>query len=493
MKILLIWSRIVYEKVFWPPLGLMYLASVLKKEGFQVEIFDFIKRYNPALVAKEIKNRRPDIIGVGFETENRYVGFETIKIAKSVLPKSLVIAGGIHVSLTAEDTLNNIHELDAIVRGEGEETLLEFCKAVEGNDNLSKIDGLSFRWHKDIVHNSARIPIQNLDNIPFPDYKFLVLKQYSLFNEGGFLTITTRGCSFNCTFCCSPVFWGRRVRFRSIPNILAEIEYLVSRYRIKKIIFIDDTFTLDKQRVTQLCQALIEERRKNNWNFFWQCNIRCDKVVTKDLLALMREAGCLKLGAGVESGSPQVLSQIKKNIDLEHVRNIVTWCKELGLEIFCVFMMNFPTESESDFKETLRFMDELNKFSHVRVSPPSWLKIYPGTEIEKLAYRQGILPPDFSWSKPHNIPGLHGVPYFVKKNMFKDVEKFSEEVDRLTLKLRFRYKGFKIWDFWNTLKRIKIRSIGDIRRYLRKFIILVTDFLLPKIKNKLNWLLKKPL
>ncbi len=334
MKVLLIRPKMVHEKLYEPPLRMAYLASVLEKENFQVEILDLVSENNPRLLAREIKNSKPNIIGIGFETENREVGFETIKLAKSVMPNSFVVAGEVHVSLTTKDTMNNIFELDAIVRGEGEETFLEFCKTVEAKEDLSAVKGLSFRLDKDIIHNPDRSPIQNLDAVPFPAYHHLILRRYSLWKEKGCSMITSRGCIYNCIFCSTTIFWGNQCRTRSISNILEEIEYMAEAYRIKKISFRDDTFTLDKERTIQFCKALIRIRKTKGWNFSWGCNIRCDKIITKDLLMLMKDAGCKEVGTGVESGASRVLSEIKKNIDLEHVRNIVEWCRQLGLKIY---------------------------------------------------------------------------------------------------------------------------------------------------------------
>ncbi len=478
MKIFLIRPKMVQEKSYEPPLGIAYLAAVLEKEGFHVEILDLVKEDNPGLIAKEIKNRKPDIIGIGFETENRWIGFETIKIAKSVLPNALVVAGGVHVSLTAENTLRNIGELDVIIRGEGEETLLELCKAVEGKEELGKIKGLSFRKGKDIVHNPDRAPIENLDSLPFPAYHLLLLKQYLLWSKSICSVITSRGCPYKCAFCSISAFWGNRCRVRSIPNVLEEIGYLVDKYHIKRISFRDDTFTLDKARTIQFCQSLIAARKKKGWNFSWGCNIRCDWVISKDLLAIMKEAGCTEVGTGIESGVPRLLSEMKKSIDLEQARNIVRWCGELGLKIYCVFMIGLPSENEDDFKKTLRLMDELKKIPYVRISAPSLLRIYPGTEIERLAYQQGILTSDFNWSKINNLVGVNGVPYFVKKNNSKEVNRFSEEVDILNFKLRLKYEGVKIEYFWNKVKGLKISSVKDINKYARKIAILIMDFFL---------------
>ncbi len=474
MKILLIRPTTAYKGEYIPPLGVAYLGAVLEREGFEVEVIDFVEKSNAVLITKEIKNRKADIIGISFETENRFTAFDTIRAAKEASPKSFLVAGGVHPSLTAEETLANIQELDTIVRGEGEETFLELCRTIECGGDLSKIKGLSFKRGKEIIHNSGRPFIHNLDSIPFPALHLLDLRKYYARNDC-LSVITARGCPFNCLFCANFPFWGKANRFRSVSNVMEEIEYLEGNYQFKKILFIDSTFTVSRERTEEFCRALIEKRRKGNKPFFWNCSIRCDKIITKDLLLLMKEAGCTEVLTGIETGSAQMLSQMKKNVSQEQMGDIIKWCREIGLKVYCFFMMGLPGETKEDTAATFNLIEELQRFSHVRVSEPFWLEVYPGTEIEKLACQQGLLPADFNWSKSYTIPNTYGVPYFIEKQRKDEFEELTKLADELKFKLRLKYHGFSIIDILKTLLRLKINSFRDIAKYFKRTKILLFD------------------
>lgn len=474
MKILLIRPTTAYKGEYIPPLGVAYLGAVLEKEGFQVEILDFVRKTSSSLVAKEIRKRKPDVIGISFETENRFTAFDTIHIAKKASPASFLVAGGVHPSLTAEETLRHVHELDAIVRGEGEETFLELCRTIEGGGDLSKIKGLSFKQGNEIIHNPMRPFIHNLDSIPFPSVHLLDLKKYYKRNDS-LSIITTRGCPFNCLFCANFPFWGKANRFRSVSNVMEEIEYLEANYQFNKLIFMDSTFTISRERTEEFCRALIEKRKRSNKFFSWNCSIRCDKIITRELLLLMKEAGCIEVLTGIETGSAKMLSQMKKNVSQEQMRDIIKWCGETGLKVYCFFMMGLPEETKEDTAATFRLIGELQRLSHVRVSEPFWLEVYPGTEIEKLACQQGLLPADFSWSKSFIIPNSYGVPYFIEKRRKGEFEELTRLADELKFKLRLKYHGFSIIDMFKTLSRLKINSFKDIGRYLKRIKIMLFD------------------
>ncbi|MEA3420949.1 MAG: radical SAM protein, partial [Acidobacteriota bacterium] len=204
-----------------PPLGLLYIGAVLENEGHDVRILPTdILKLKWGQIRREIQTFTPDIIGVTSTTENRFLSFKLIKIAKKALPKALTILGGPHASMAAEDCLEHLPELDIVVRGEGEMTMSELCKTLENDKNiesLASVPGISLRINGKIKTNPARLQIQNLDSLPFPAFHLVPFEKYNfLFGVPGHDMLpavnmmTSRGCPFNCNFCATPINWGRK-------------------------------------------------------------------------------------------------------------------------------------------------------------------------------------------------------------------------------------------------------------------------------------------
>jgi radical SAM superfamily enzyme YgiQ (UPF0313 family) len=453
------WSR---ENII-PPLGLLYLAAVLKQKGIEVEILDaFIEKYSWIQLKKAFCQKKPDVVGVSFTTETRFDGFRTIKIAKQVLPKSLIVAGGVHVSLASEDTLLHVPELDIIVRDEGEQTFLEVLKAFEKGGSFSKILGISFRKNNKILHNPPRPFIQNLDEIPFPDRR-LLSDRYSLTldvpGKGKVLAahlMSSRGCPIGRNFCASSRMWGELFRARSPENVVAEIEWLVEKYGVKGIWFFDDTLTMNPSRVEKICNLILKRRLDINWF----CEIRVD-TVNKDLLKKMKEAGCYQVCFGVESGSQRIIDEIiGKKIRIEQVRKVTKWCEELDILIYPTFIVSHPTEVLNEARQTIALMRELKSYANGDVTI-GVLKIYPGTKLEKYAKENGILPVDFSWAKEHDprvvlLPSVAGnAPIFIDKLNWEEINQ-----------ILFEWRDISHYPI---LRRIpgaikNIKSWGDLKR-----------------------------
>ncbi|UCH88146.1 MAG: cobalamin-dependent protein [Thermoplasmata archaeon] len=409
-----------------PPLGLAYLAAILEQNEKKVEILDaHVEGLSWKDLHKKLVGSNPDIIGVTFTTETRFDGFKTIKIAKTALPNSTIIAGGPHVSLTAEDTLRHIPELDIIVRGEGENTLLNLINALESKGDFKSVQGISYRENGKIKNNPPEPFIENLDTIPFPARHLLPMDKYN-FNvdvpgKGNlpFTSImTSRGCPFGCCFCATSEVWGRRFRGRSPQNVIDEIEFVINKYKVKGIWFFDDTFTLNKKRTREICDLII----KKGLDISWFCDVRVDGM-DKNLLKKMKDAGCYSIAYGVESGSQRILDEvIGKKIELNQVKNVAKWSREVGIHPRGLFILSLPTETYAEAKITIEFMRELGGENSINI-----LKIYPGNEVENIARGSGILPEDFSWATKHdqNIPSLPSVignaPIFIDKLTWEEI------------------------------------------------------------------------
>ena len=450
-----------------PPLGLLYIGAVLEKEGIEVEIVPAdILKMDWRDIKRKVHDERPDIVGVTSTTENRFQSFELVKLAKKAYPPVLTVMGGPHASMAAEDALARIPELDIVVRGEGEETTLELCRALESSKDssgLKHVAGISHRGNGEIISNPPRCPIFNLDGLPFPGFHLVPFEKYNFKidvpGEGllpGVNMMTSRGCPFNCNFCATPINWGRAVRTRSPLNVIQEIEARIERYGSRVIHFYDDTFNLSVKRMEEISNLILERKLP----VFWQCEIRVD-LMTKPLLAKMREAGLFYVSFGVEAGSERVRDTvINKKVKLSDFQNIVAWSKELGIVPNAFFIFSHPTETWEEAQETIRLIEQYKNQVEASVAI---LHVYPGTPLETTAKEIGLLPADFTWTKRHfskviTLPTAQGdVPLFLDKLTWA-------QISELLFRWSFSRRDIPIA---RKIPRVlsKIRSWGDIKRY----------------------------
>jgi radical SAM superfamily enzyme YgiQ (UPF0313 family) len=469
-----------------PSLGLIYIAAMLETEGFPVKVLDAaVERLSWRELRRRLVQESPDIVGITCLTEYRMEAFRTAKIARDVLgPDTHIVMGGPHVSLTANDTLRHQPAITAVVRGEGEYTFLELCHVLWEGKALETIPGISYRKNSDIIHNKPAPPPANLDALPFPARHLLNMRKYKFALEvpgRGKLQaahiITSRGCPFGCSFCATSQISGRRWRYRSPENILAELEHLQLRQpELKAVWFYDDTFTMNKLRVERICDLILEKRI----DLPFTCSIRVD-TVTFSLLKKMNDAGCFKVFSGVESASPRILNEVcMKGISLDQVRNVSAWLDDLDIQKNPGYIIGFPDESIEDARQTLEVMKSVGGIASL-----SLLRIYPGTKIEQIAREKGVLPKDFSWanenqSAPEQFRAAHGnAPIFVDTLSWNDLSE-------LTLQW-VNYQGISVWNRFPGVLR-NIRSWQDMKHTWTmgwKFIQRILSFLhrLPSSHN----------
>jgi radical SAM superfamily enzyme YgiQ (UPF0313 family) len=450
-----------------PPLGLLSIGAVLKKEGVDVEIVPAdILKLGWRDIERKIAADQPDIVGVTSTTENRFQSFELVKRARKAAPDALTIMGGPHASMAAEDALAHISELDIVVRGEGEMTMLELCHALKRKreiNGISHVAGISFRQHGQVISNPPRSPITNLDGLPFPAFELIPFEKYNFRIEvpghgplAAVNVMTSRGCPFNCNFCATPVNWGRAVRLRTSENVVREIESHVEKYGSRVIFFYDDTFNVSVRRVEDICDRLVERRL----GVFWRAEIRLD-LMTKPLLARMKEAGIFHVSFGIEAGSERVRNEvIDKRIKIKDFHNVVAWCKELDVIPNVFFIFSHPTETWEEAQETIRIIEQYKDEVEATVAI---LHIYPGTPLEATARESGVLPADFSWTKKHSskiitLPTAQGdVPLFVDKLSWAQISE---------LLFRWSFSGGRI-SIARKVPRVmaNVRSLDDLKRY----------------------------
>lgn len=467
MKVLLInpLTKFVWKDTM-PPLGLAYLAAVLEQNSIGVGIIDaLVERKGPGVVAEEVKKIHPDIVGIYCATEMRHDAFQTAYTIKQSCPEATIVMGGPHVTFAAEDTLENIQSVDIIVRGEGEDTFLELIKALEYGKDLTLIEGISFRDKDNIIHNSPRPFIQNLDALPFPARRLLPMDKYDFqipFSKmRATNVISGRGCPIGCIYCSTSIMWGKRIRVRSPQNVVDEIEHVVKEYGIKGIYFLDDTFTFYKQRTMEICDEIIN----SNLGLTFFCESRVDSV-DEELFQKMKQAGCKIIAFGIESGSQRVLDTMKKKIDISQAINAVHLCNKARIKSKTFFMYGLPEELPEEIESTYKLIYNLN--SDVKVA--GICKIRPGTELESIAKKKKVLPDGFSWANEPE-PALR----------YNQNERFDEEVAKIIMKVR-RELFFKPAYIWRQLIDQNIKLLP----YLARTLYLYALMLIPVRRSILN-------
>lgn len=353
------WNQLVNS---YPPLGLGYLAAVLEAAGHSVAIYDL--GLDPAtpleLEVARIAAYAPDLIGFTAMTNNYHSAEQAIALLKQRTSCPIVV-GGPHATLFPEEVVQDPH-VDYVISGEGEETLSELAQAILAMGSrppievLRHIRGLYFTDGKQVVQNAPRPLIENLDALPFPARHLYELERYPLYAPNGermVTVLTSRGCPYNCSYCFKGIV-GRTYRQRSPENVLAEVRGLVHAYNYHNFYFIDDLFTLDRERLTALTSLLIEARL----NIRWQCLARVDRV-TPELLQLMHRSGCREVHYGIETGNPEIMKTIGKRITLEQVRQAVSWTAEAGILAKGYFMLGLPGDTDETMEQTIAFASEL--------------------------------------------------------------------------------------------------------------------------------------
>jgi len=361
------------------PLGLGYLAAVLRENGFyEIDLFDpEAEKSDWEEIRERIENFDAQIVGLSCVTATYPVAKKLAKLIKSVNKKALVVVGGAHVSALPKETLKDCSAIDLVVVGEGEETFLEICQKLEKKESFNQIAGVAFRRGKKIFLSPPRLFNFDLDKVPFPARDLVDLDHYTTpshmdIGKKSVTLITSRGCPAQCTFCASRVVAGKKFRAHSPEYVIREIDYLQGKYGYQHFIFEDDSFTIDRQRVEEICQRLIKRKKKITWSCFGRVT-----TVDRSLLKLMKKSGGYLIGYGIESGDQAIREKIKKGITEEQCLKALKLSKEIGLKTQAYFMIGHPGETEETVKKTIDLAIRLDP-DLVFFNP---LVPYPGTEI----------------------------------------------------------------------------------------------------------------
>lgn len=336
-----------------PPLGLAYLAGALDAAGVAVTVLDLVVVPHTATAIAEALNRlQPDVVGVTAVSMTAEKAFDIIRDVKRTAPDILTVMGGPHATFSAAETLNRIPELDVIVRGEGERTLLDLLGAAKRKARWKTIPGLAYRLDGGVHQTPWRKPLQDLDALPDPARHHLPLGRYRTLGMPVSLT-TSRGCPYACIFCVGRRMVGARVRYRHPERVVDEMEQLAD-LGFPQINLADDLFTANPRHCLAICDAILRRGLALRWSAF----ARVDTVSTR-LLTRMREAGCHAVSFGMESGNAGILKRVRKNITLAQSEAAVAMCRQTGMEAHASFILGLPGETPETLAETLTFARRL--------------------------------------------------------------------------------------------------------------------------------------
>jgi len=390
--------KIAYGSGLLRPLGLHLLASYLEKHGFRVEILDLRIGKNKEMPFDQlIKDNDSEIFGITGFTASRFQVAEMAKCIKKMKTGSYVVVGGWHFTHCARETLEKIKDIDVVVKGTGLSEIVEIAKRVSQKTLFEKIPSIAYRDGDKIIENSRPSICINIDEIPsytrfsiddYPEY----LRTYPE-DTKAIGVYSSLGCPGRCIF-CSKVIEGYSLR--DGRKFVEEIALFKDRFNIQAFNFVDMSFTGSPGHVREVSQEIISRKIKIKW---W-CESRVD--VPLDILEIMKQAGCVSMSVGVESGSNKVLSTISKGISVEKILNFCRKCNDLGIFLNCFFMYSHLGETNRDVKETFELIKKLNKSHFIQIGVFQPTMILPGSQLETIARKHNIIKKDFSWYEPYD-------------------------------------------------------------------------------------------
>jgi len=428
--------------VIQPPAGISYLKGFLKEHGVGVKCLDlnldFYKSFpnkeywdlntpepfiHPDLFnkdilpdlsgridrwAEDILSNNPIAVGLSLFMSSINASLVLAKRLKELNPDLPIIGGGAEVYRMKRIFIDGVSEFspikteavsekyfDILVLGEGEATLLELLNTLKAKSGLNNVKGIMYHHNDNLILNNPRDFIEDMDTLCPPDYGDFLLSGYT---KKSLPVCTSRGCINRCTFCSDRPLW-KTYRFRSPQKVIYDIEQLVLEYKINGFEVIDSNFNGDMQRLAQICDLII----KSGLQIEWSAKVSLREELSFKVLCKMRQAGCSSLAYGLESGSPGVLEDMRKNINLKTAERIIRDTHRAGIHANCFFIIGYPTETEEDFQMTLDFIQKnanyINRFDQItgcHIEEDSYL----GLNAEKY----GIVFKDDGWHSRESTP-----------------------------------------------------------------------------------------
>lgn len=373
----------------FPPLGILYLATVLKERGTEASVLDQpAKGFAIEETVKWVEKEDPDILGFSaFSTSGRTAALISNKVKKKN-PNIVIVFGSYYATFNPERILRKYPSVDIIVRGEGENTAIDLVNCLRNKGKLKDVLGITFRNKNGIVSTLDRPLIRDLDSLPFPDRKLIDVEYHSMIVGANIAPkkftsiVSSRGCVYRCRFCSCQKFARRTWRPRSIKNTLEELHFLASE-GYKQFIFVDDSFTLNQKRVIKLCRSM----RKEKIDMEWFCEGRVDNC-SYEMLREIAKAGCKIMYFGIESANQRILNYYNKQTTPQQSKTAVRAAREAGIDVIVgSFIVGAPDETREEIQNTIRFAKQIP----IDFPQFSILAVYPGTDIWNEFEMKGLL------------------------------------------------------------------------------------------------------
>ncbi len=434
MKITLIYPRFKYEHVggLQEPLGILYISSVLKKNGYDVKVIDLTFEKSFSVIRKNIAGS--DIVGISVTTALFNTAKNVLNYIKKIDPSIPVVMGGPHATVLPNEILSS--GFDYAIIGEGEETILDLLNVIKGKKRPEQVKGIAYKEKGKICFTEPRSYIKNVDKIPFPDRKALNYKQYFKNGMNHVGVFVTRGCPYNCLF-CKPMqnkLFGNILRGRKVENVAREIEVIYKDYGNVKIIFKDDTIMTNG---SQWFRNLKKEMDKRNIIIDgWLCQSRVDQI-NSELIEALKECGCEGISFGVESGSQKILNYYRKGIVVKQIISAFDMCRKAKIRTHAYIMFGAPEETRKDMEMTYKLIKKIKPDSiSTSITTPA-----PGTDLYTGAEKKGIL--KISKGNKYYVDYLQDImPMKLKHITREDIHRYKRKIDIYRFRRRF-FRGLK--------------------------------------------------
>jgi anaerobic magnesium-protoporphyrin IX monomethyl ester cyclase len=416
------------------PLGISYLTAVLKQNGYEVDVIDCqVSRPSQKEMEDKLKSLNPDIVGVTAATVTYFPALQILKAAKAAVPNCVTMIGGPHVTVLDKQTFTESSDVDIVVRGEGEQTMLELARLVSDSNlkSLSEVAGITFKKNSQVFSTPNRSFLEDIDVLPYPAHKHFDVSRYRINGKLYMPIITSRGCPFNCAFCLASKMCGRGFRARNPSKVVDELEWLRDTFGAGAFAFYDDTFTFDLGRAIAIC----DEMKARKFDLPWDCRTRVDKV-SKELLTKLRSTNCQLIHFGVESGSQQMLNTMRKGTTVQQNANAIRLAKESDILVAISLVIGYPGETPEMLQQTIDFIHKTKPdYVYMCEAVP-----YPGTQLYDYLKELGVELSE-NWNQYHEQTQVF-------KNTLLPLEKLEEAKKALydsfftpTYYLRKRIRG----------------------------------------------------
>lgn len=432
----------------YPPLGLLYVASYLEQNSsHSVEILDtLLDRLSYEEIEMEIRRCKPDLVGIQAMTFTLIDAALTAQAVKKADPTIPVVFGGPHVFIYPHETLK-IPQVDYIVIGEGEVTFTRLVDAIQTGDDLSAIPGIGYRDRRGEICLTSPVPLnQNLDDLPIPARNLVPQDRYYsvLAKETPITTMmTSRGCPMKCIFCDRPHL-GKQFRCRSAESVAAEME-ACERMGIKEIFVYDDTFTIRRDRVLEVCRQKIERGLTIKWDIRAHIN-----TINNEVLDALAAAGCHRIHYGVESGTQEIIRVLRKGIDLERTKEVFKETRRRGITTLGYFMIGNPAETREQAIATIEYARKLDAdFIHLSVTTP-----FPATELYRRGLEAGLFERDY-WREFAWNPRVDFKPKLWEETMTED---------ELIGLMKWGYRRYYMRPGYLMKRMLELRSWSEFKR-----------------------------